>query len=162
MNSRIPVALKLGEGDALWFLDYLLLVKTSGKQTDGAVTIIEHLGREGSGTPLHMHTREDEWFYILDGKVQFWVADGTFEASTGAFVYGPRGIPHAFRIASPTAKFLLGAEPAGFENFVRALAQPAATLTLPPLSDTPPDFEKLGRVAAEFGIEILGPPPWMA
>ncbi len=162
MEMRIPVAAKPGEGEALWFLDYLLIVKATGAQTAGATTIIEHFGSEGSGTPLHMHAREDEWFYILDGKLQFWVAETAFDATAGAFVYGPRDIPHAFRVASPTAKFLLGAEPAGFENFVRALAQPAATLTLPPLSDAPADFEKLARVAAEYGIEILGPPPWLA
>ena len=79
-------------------------------------------------------------------------------APVGTFVYGPRDIPHTFFVNSPQARFLLVTEPGGFENFVRAMAEPAQSLTLPPDSSQPPSPEELTATAAEYGIEILGPP----
>jgi hypothetical protein len=80
------------------------------------------------------------------------------QAEAGAFVYGPRGIPHTFVVSSAEARFLLVTEPAGFEGFLRALSEPAQTLTLPPASVQPPAPELMMATAAEYGIEILGPP----
>ena len=73
-------------------------------------------------------------------------------------MYGPRGVPHTFTVASSEARFLLVAEPAGFEGFIRALSEPAQTLTLPPATSLPPSPEEMMAAAAEYGIEILGPP----
>ena len=80
------------------------------------------------------------------------------EAPAGSFVYGPRDIPHTFTVTSPEARFLLVAEPAGFEGFMRALSEPAQALILPPATVQPPDLERMLAIAAEYGIEILGPP----
>ena len=76
----------------------------------------------------------------------------------GRFVYGPRGVPHTFTVSSAEARFLLVAEPGGFEGFLRAVGEPAQALTLPPAPDGPPDLERLVAVAAEYGVEIIGPP----
>jgi hypothetical protein len=71
----------------------------------------------------------------------------------------PSGSPHTFQVASPDgARFLLVAEPAGFEGLIRALGEPAAARTLPPPSLALPDPERLAAAAADHGIEILGPP----
>ena len=91
-------------------------------------------------------------------KLTFWVGGRVIRAPTGSFVYGPRDIPHTFIVSSPTARFLLVAEPAGFENFIRRLAEPAKTLTIPQATTQPPNAERLAMIAAEYGIEILGPP----
>lgn len=99
-----------------------------------------------------------EWFYVMDGELTFWVGGETITASAGSFVYGPRDVPHTFAVTSPEARFLLVAEPAGFERFVRALAEPAQSLTVPPPATEPPDLDGLVALAAEYGIEILGPP----
>ena len=79
-------------------------------------------------------------------------------APAGSFVYGPKGIPHTFTVSSEQARFLLVTEPAGFEEFMRALAEPAARLEIPPAPSAPPDMTALMTLAAEHGIEILGPP----
>jgi hypothetical protein len=80
-------------------------------------------------------------------------------AGAGSFVYGPRDVPHTFAVSSDEARFLLVTEPAGLENFMRALAVPAERrLEIPPAPTTPPDMEAMQRLAAEYGIEILGPP----
>jgi uncharacterized cupin superfamily protein len=112
----------------------------------------------GFGSPLHTHSREDEWFYVLEGELTFWVGGETTSAPAGSFVYGPRGIPHTFTVESEQARFLLVTEPAGFDQFMRALSEPATERTLPPADVVPPDPARLAAVAAEYGIEIIGPP----
>ena len=147
-----------GEGEARWFLGCLVTLKASTDTTGGRVAVIEHLAPEGAGSPLHVHHNEDEWFYVTDGTLTFWVGGQLFEASAGSFVYGPRGIPHTFTVTSPEARFLLVTEPAGFERFVRELSEPAQALTLPPATIQPPAPERMIALAAEYGIEIVGPP----
>ena len=66
--------------------------------------------------------------------------------------------PHIFTVTSPEARFLLVTEPAGFEGFMRALSEPARSLTLPPATTPPPDPARMTAIATEYGIEILGPP----
>jgi quercetin dioxygenase-like cupin family protein len=153
-----PIALAEGEGEALWFLGALVLVKASTETTAGRVAVLEHLVPRGGGSPLHVHHDEDEWFYVMDGEVTFWVDGEVTVAGAGSFVYGPRGIPHTFMVSSDTARFLLVTEPAGFEAFVRACAEPATDLVIPPPATEPPDVDGLVRAAAAHGIEILGPP----
>jgi quercetin dioxygenase-like cupin family protein len=153
-----PFVLQRDDGEARWFLGTLATIKAAAATTDGRVAVVEQLVPKGFGSPLHVHRNEDEWFYILDGAVTFWVGGRTVEAAAGAFVYAPRDVPHTFVVTSPEARFLLVAEPAGFDDFVRAVSEPAQTRTIPPVSSDPPDVERLTAIAAEYGIEILGPP----
>lgn len=159
LSTVDPIALRQDEGEAIWFLGSLATIKASTETTAGRVAVIEVLGPEGSGSPLHVHAREDEWFYVLEGELTFWVGGELIQAPTGSFVFGPRGVPHTFAVTSPEpARFLLVTEPAGFEDFMRALSVPAESRTIPPTSTEPPDVERLSSTAAEYGIEILGPP----
>ena len=153
-----PIALQAADGEALWCLGALATIKASGETTDGRVAMVEVLAPRGHGSPLHVHRREDEWFYVIEGALSFWVGGDTIDAPAGSFVYGPRDIPHTFEVSSPEARFLLVTEPAGFEAFMRAIGQPATTLTIPPAAEPPADITPLVTAAAEYGIEILGPP----
>ena len=153
-----PIALTAHEGDARWFLGTLVTIKASSQTTAGRVAVTENLAPRGAGSPLHVHHREDEWFYVVEGELTFWVGGQIITASAGSFVYGPRDIPHTFAVSSDTARFLLVTEPAGFEEFVRALSEPATELVIPPPATEPPDIEAMTRLAAEYGLEILGPP----
>ena len=92
------------------------------------------------------------------GMLTFWVDGEVSEAPAGTFVFGPKGIPHTFTVTSEEARFLLVAEPAGFEAFVRAGAEPAERLEIPPAPTEPPDIGAMSTLAAEYGVEILGPP----
>jgi quercetin dioxygenase-like cupin family protein len=157
-TTPAPIARLPGEGDARWFLGGLTTIKSSSETTDGRVAVTENLGPQGYGTPLHVHHNEDEWFYVIEGELTFWVGGEVITAPAGSFVYGPRGIPHTFTVSSAEARFLLVTEPAGLENFIRALSEPAQTPTLPPASAQPPAPEVMMATAAEYGIEILGPP----
>jgi quercetin dioxygenase-like cupin family protein len=147
VTSPPPIALQPDEGDLLWFLGVLVTIKAGAESTAGRVAVIEHHAPAGFGSPLHVHRREDEWFYVLEGELTFWVGGRVIKAPAGSFVYGPRDVPHTFEVTSLEARFLLVAEPAGFDEFVRALA-----------GDSIPDPERLAATAAAYGIEILGPP----
>jgi quercetin dioxygenase-like cupin family protein len=127
-----PIALGPGEGEALWFLGELVTVKASSESTAGRVAVSEHLAPRGSGSPLHVHRNEDEWFYVTEGELTFWVGGQVIAATAGSFVYVPRDIPHTFKVDSEQARFLFVVAPAD-------IAQAAAT-------------------AAEYGSEVLGPP----
>jgi mannose-6-phosphate isomerase-like protein (cupin superfamily) len=115
---------------------------TLAPDTGGRAMVTEHVATRGSGSPLHVHHNEEEWFYVLEGELTIWVAGTTVVAGAGVFVYGPRDVPHTFVVSSERARFQLATGPAGFEGFIRARAVPAPEI--------PP--------AADQGIEILGPP----
>jgi quercetin dioxygenase-like cupin family protein len=157
-GTASPIALHEGEGEALWAFGVLATVKATAETTGGRVAVIEHLAPQGAGSPLHVHRREDEWFYVVAGELTFWVGGTVIEARAGSFVYGPRDVPHTFLVTSPEARFLLVTEPAGFESFMRAMSEPAAALTVPPPAAPPSDLGPLVAAAAAYGIEILGPP----
>jgi quercetin dioxygenase-like cupin family protein len=147
VTSPPPIALEPDEGETLSFLGVQVTIKAGADSTAGRVAVIEHHAPGGFGSPLHVHRREDEWFYVLEGELTFWVGGRVINAPAGSFVYGPPDVPHTFQVTSSEARFLLVAEPAGFDAFVRALA-----------GDAIPDPERLTATAAEYGIEILGPP----
>ena len=153
-----PIALGPGEGEALWGFGTLAVVKSSAATTGGRVAVLDNLAPRGAGSPLHVHHREDEWFYVIEGELTLWVGGDVIEAPAGSFVYGPRDVPHTFLVSSEQARFLLVTEPAGFEEFFRAMAQPAPSLTIPPPMEPPADPSPLIAAAAQYGLEILGPP----
>ena len=151
-------ALGKGEGEALWFGDGLATIRASGDATGGLCAVIEFLAPKGHAPPLHLHRREDEWFYLLEGELLFWVDGRKIAAGPESFVFAPRNIPHTFTVTSPTARFILVAQPAGFDRFVRSLAVPATARTLPPATLEQPKPDRMMAAAAQHGIEILGPP----
>jgi quercetin dioxygenase-like cupin family protein len=157
-DQLAPIAFGPGEGEARWGFGTLATLKATSETTNGRVFVIEHLAPRGAGSPLHVHTREDEWFYVLEGELTFWVGGQVVDAPAGSFVYGPRGVPHTFVVASEQARFLLVTEPAAFDAFFRAASEPAERLEIPPAPTEPPDIAGLSELAASYGVEILGPP----
>jgi quercetin dioxygenase-like cupin family protein len=157
-STAAPVVQAPGAGDARWFLGALNTIKSTAETTAGAVAVIECIAPAGHGSPLHVHHREDEWFYVLEGALRFQVGGEVIDAPAGSFVFGPRDVPHTFEVVSPEARFLLVAEPAGFEGFLRELSAPALAPTLPPAGVGTPAPEAMMAAAARYGLEVLGPP----
>lgn len=87
-----------------------------------------------------------------------WTGGRLLQAPAWSFVYGPPDVPHTFVVVSQEARFLVLTQPAGFEGFVRAFSEPTPGPTLPPPPSRPPDVDRLTTLAAEHGIEVLGPP----
>jgi quercetin dioxygenase-like cupin family protein len=156
--SAAPIALGPGQGDARWFLGALGSIKAAPETTNGKLAVIEFRWPRGGGSPLHVHRNEDEWFYVIEGELTIWVDGETVVAPAGSFVWGPRDLPHTFLVTSDEARFLMVTDPAPFADFIRSASVPAEALTLPSASVPTPSPEELTTLAAEYGIEILGPP----
>lgn len=157
-DSLVPVVHGSGEGEHLWFFGGLTTIKADGAATGGRAMITEQRAPRGHGSPLHLHRKEDEWWYVLEGELTLWVDGRTVVAGPGSFVWAPRDVPHTFIVSSDEARFLLGTNEAGMEDFIRTLGTPVDRAELPPAADGPPEMEPVMRAAAARGIEILGPP----
>ena len=123
--------------------------------------IIEILAPDGYGSALHVHHSEDEGFWILEGEMTFYVGDQTIKAQPGSFLLGPKEVPHAFAVDSGPGRLLFVLSPAGFEDLIREMGEPARELSIPPQPEGPPDeaeMQRMAAVAARHGNEILGPP----
>ena len=145
----------------LWFGSGLSTIRLDAGQTAGRLTVHEHVLPGGFQSPLHAHVEDDEVFYVLEGELTAHL-DGTDErASTGDVILFPRGVPHAFRVESSTARVLAVNTPAGHERFFRALSVPATERTLPPASRDRPDAARLRAAAEDAHSGLLGPPPWL-
>lgn len=153
-NARF---LEPGEGQAVWFLRNRTVIKATAKSTGGAYGLMETLLAPGFSPPLHVHHREDEAFWILEGEVTMRCGDRTFRATRGAFVFLPRDVPHTFVVEGDgPARMLTLLSPGGGEGFFVDGGRPAEDEGLPPAS--PPDIAALKRVGELYGAEIIGPP----
>ena len=143
--------------EARWFGQNLAYVKVAGSETAGAYAVVELSGPRGDMPPLHVHHREEEAFYVLEGSMTLILGDDELRLEPGECAVAPRGIPHVYRVDSPDARWLTITSPAGFDEFVLAASSRAESETLP---EGPPAFapDELGAIAARFGIELLGPP----
>ncbi len=162
--------------EPLWFLGTLVWIKLGGEQTAGRFALIEFVAPRGAAPPLHSHP-QDETFYVLDGELTAWVVEPELatgdrddppawvaqcaqRCGPGAVVFAPGGTPHTFRVESDTARALVLSTPAGIEEYMRALGEPAQWPWLPPPPDGPRvPAERMAAVEQELGIVGHGPPP---
>ena len=144
------VVLGPGEGRRLEPMGNVLLNKAVGADTGGSWALLEqHV--TGVTPPLHRHEREDEAFYVLQGRARVWVGDDEFDAEPGSFVLAPRNVPHTYaRHPGGDLKLLVLIAPAGFEQMF------AEVVLLPEADQLSPSV--LAEVAGRFGVHILGPP----
>jgi quercetin dioxygenase-like cupin family protein len=153
MESAAPS----GRTQPLWFVNNLVHVLVDGDAGDGALALLDERGRQGDMPPLHVHRRDDETFYVLEGELTLFVADERIVLGPGEAALAPRDVPHSYRVESEEARWLVIGTPAGFDAFVREVAEPAPADELPP-PGRPFDPAALSRAAAKAGIKILGPP----
>jgi mannose-6-phosphate isomerase-like protein (cupin superfamily) len=145
-------ALAAGEGEARWWFGQLAVIKATAEDTGGGHTLVEITVDPGYETPLHVHHREDEGFWMIDGSATFTVGDETVEAGPGAYLFGPKDVPHKWRAGADGARLLYLFAPGGFEDLIRAMSEPAREL-VPPPPIPPPD--NVVEIAAGFGVELL-------
>lgn len=151
-----PQVVPQGEGEARWWFGQLATLKATAADTGGAFSLVEIEVGPGYATPLHVHHREDEGFWMLDGHATFEVGDQVVEASAGAYLMGPRDIPHRWTAGPDGARMLYLFTPGGFEDLIYAMSEPAGSRTVPPADGPPPDMAALGAIAERFGCELLG------
>jgi quercetin dioxygenase-like cupin family protein len=156
-----PIARPPGEGEALWFNNDLLTFKATGGETAGGLVVLEELARQGKVTPLHTHPRETESFYLLEGEARFHVDGDEVSVGAGGFVSIPPGVPHAYLVASETARTLILIAPGSgaMEAFFREAGDPAPERVLP--AEGPLDLDRIAAAAGRTGaVELVGPPPF--
>ena len=150
-----------GEGRAWWFATDLYIAKCVSEDTDGAFTLHEVTSPPQSPIGPHIHHREDEIYYVLEGEFEFLDEDRTFTAGAGSMVYLPKDRLHSHRNpADVPAKALVLHTSAGVEKWLEEAGKPATDPTSPP----PPSeygelFERLLATASKYGIEVPPPPP---
>ena len=149
-----PVAVGKDGGDARWWFGSLVVIKASAADTGGQMAIIEITEPPGAEAPMHVHHREDEGFWLLEGSATFEVGDTTIEAVAGDYLFGPRDIPHSYTVGDAGCRMLFIMIPGGIEEFIIETSEPAASRTLPPPLEEEPDWESLAARAHAYGIAM--------
>lgn len=142
---------------SVWYNGSLMTFLATGEDTHGQFASIEAVGRRGNDAPPHIHHREDEIFYVLEGEVDFSVSDRTIKGKPGTMVFLPRDVRHSFTIESEQYRMLILVAPAGFEAWFREFSVPAPAMTLPP-ADEPEyrDVQSMLEAAPRYGLEFVG------
>ena len=90
-------------------------LKLAGEQSGGDWAVVEWRLRAGDEPPIHIHTREDETLYVLDGAITAFVGDERIEVEAGSYAALPKDVPHGLRVRGDEARLLVTLEPAGAE-----------------------------------------------
>lgn len=158
-SSLVPFAGIRDDASRRWFLGSETWIRIGTRASGGALAIVEHRIPPGGESPWHVHLTQDECVYVVEGTVTVMVGSERWTLGPGGFTFGPRNIPHGFRVEgdAPARILLISTPGGGFDEFVVAGGEPATAPGFP--APTPPDVAKLSRLAAEHGNRVLGPLP---
>lgn len=124
-------------------------LKVSSKDTNGALSVFEYVGKEKAGPPLHVHLDQDEIFYVVNGEYLFQVGDEKLTAKAGDTVFGPRMVPHTWIQVSDLGKLVYSVQPSGtMEEFFSELNRLKG----------PPTEAEIQQIHVKHGMKVLGPP----
>lgn len=174
-TTTSPEPQVVSDGENLWFLGTMARMKLEGCQTGGRFGLWDGVLPHGAAPPLHSHP-QDETFYVLDGEVTVWLVEPELtddqgsppewvrtrgrRCGPGTVAFAPAGAAHTFRVESDTARLLFISTPAGIEDYVRALAEPAQWPWLQPPPDGPRvPVDRIAAVERDLGVIRHGPPP---
>jgi len=149
-----------GAGRATWAMNSLFERLASADDTADAFDLSVVTQPEGIATPLHVHTREAEAFYVLDGTMTYQAGDETFALRPGSFIFLPAQVPHAFRVTGTGVRFLGLTAPAGLLDLYDDVGVPATDHELPSgrgrsLAD---EIASWNEVGPRYGLRVVGPP----
>ena len=143
-----PILTDAADGATFTMLGTTMRLIANAAGTAGRYTVIEQATPPGWGPPRHIHSREDEIFYILDGSYELHVGDERRIVSAGASAILPRNIPHGFRnVASTPSRLVFTIIPGGLEEYFLAVAK----------CSPPPNPPQLVELALPFGLTLLPP-----
>src|SRR5690348_6160154 len=154
-----PVVRQTTEGRTIAVVVDVYRFLATGEDTNGKYALWEAIVPPGGGPPPHIHSREEEGFYVLEGEITIQLGEDRFVAQAGTFANMPVGSLHSFTNASDkTARMLISVAPAGLEQMFFEVGQP---MTAGDTSAPPPrkeDIEKLVAIAPKYGLQIRLPP----
>ncbi|SVS88818.1 Quercetin 2,3-dioxygenase [Klebsiella pneumoniae] len=156
MSARVLLP---GDGKMTGVAGDIYTIKASSRDTNGAYTIMEAVIPAQKGPPPHIHSREEESFFVLDGELEFFADGERTVAGVGASVTVPKGSLHYFKNLGDTpARMLIIAVPAGLDDYFIEVSQPEGTFSEvnPPVMDED-QIRKMIDLAPKYGIEIKTP-----
>ena len=126
-------------------------VKATGKDTDGAFTLLEAAEPPGFGPPLHIHRDAAEAFYVLEGEYLIVLEDREVTCPAGSFIFIPAGMPHGFRVGTMASRKLNLYTPAAMVGYFEDLSEAIQKGAVQPGA--------LSKIALRHSMEVLGPVP---
>ncbi len=149
------------EGRATWAMGSLFERLLGAAESADALGVSLVTQPPGTATPLHVHTREAEAFYVLAGTLTYRAGDDIFHLSSGSFMYLPQGMAHAFRVTGeePT-QFLALTSPGGLMDLYDEVGIEAREHRLPGDDGQSMDVEiaRWNQVGPKYGLQVVGPP----
>ena len=138
---------RAAEGTPYGVLGTAMTHKLTGADTYGQLMWLEDHNPPGAAIPLHVHTREDELFRVLEGRVEFTIGTEALTLGPGDVAFAPRYVPHAWRVVGEApARTIMTAFPAGIEHMFGELAE---------LPAGPPDLARVAQVCGRYGIYFV-------
>ncbi len=153
MDTILPQPQVAQPGALRTFQDGLFRVLVAAEQTNDAFALLEMYLSLGAGPPRHLHTREDETIYVLEGELSFRVGDEVLVARAGQAVFGPRQVPHQFKVVSPTARILMLLTPGRFADYFVAQSRLLDAENPVVVPQGPPPPEVLAQVVRSLREE---------
>lgn len=146
--------------ETVWFLDTRVRLHVGTEEAEDALSLVESWAPRGDSPPYHVHHREDELFYVLEGTFRFRVGDEEVTRRAGESLLIPKGAAHTYRVESDAGRWLVVTTSGDFERLVRAVGRPAEHdgLPVPAGPPSPEAAQALAEAAMRHHIEILGPP----
>lgn len=149
--QHMPLIRKQTEGRAVAFVGDVYRFLVTGKETDGKYAMCEAIVSPGGGPPLHVHSREEEGFYVLEGEITFHVGEERLVATAGMFANMSVGTPHSFKNeSSKPARMLISVAPAGLEEMFFEVGVPVAQGATTASSPTKDEIKKLLQIAPRY------------
>lgn len=142
--------------NSYWYIGHLMSFLITSKDTNGSFALLHAIEIKGLEPPPHIHTREDESFYLLDGEINYSVGNEVFKARKGDWMFLPRNILHSFQVKTDQAEVLIHLSPGGFEEYFREMSEPAKAFAVPPRPQGPPDVKRIVETASRYGIKFPG------
>jgi quercetin dioxygenase-like cupin family protein len=145
-TTQPPLVVSPSDGHAILLEDIRHLFKLTAKDTGGAFSLMEASIEPGRLIPPHVHSREDELFYVLEGELGVRIGDQAYHLGPGSYVFAPRGIPHAlWNAGTQPNRGLAFISPGGLEKYFEELA---AVLH----QGGPPDVARLMEINHRYGL----------
>lgn len=143
-----------GEHCCLHYLDQRVTVLARAQDTGGAYGLVMAWSPQGAGPPPHIHTREDEAFLVIEGRLHVWVGEDFYDAGPGSYVFMPRGVMHRFESVAPGVTTFIGiVSPGGQEKMFRYVGVPTTSKELPgPVHGYP--MNRVFEAGRESGVEF--------
>ena len=130
----------------------------TGDETGGRYALWDALVPPGGGPPPHVHSREEEGFYVLEGEITFRIGDERIVAGPGTFANVSIGTPHSFRNETDKpARMLIQVAPAGLERMFLEVGQAVPVGTTSAAPPTKEELALLKETAPRYGVQILLP-----